>query len=584
MLGQSQVYAQVKGLFKGAPDLLDEFQDFLPGILGQDAEPAPKKAAAPLKRKKKVEKDTTPVPPAKVPIGRVRVGFAPHNMNSKIGILQTKKQKQSHESPSFSPAVAVMPPPAQPIASTSTLPPQPVSQQDKLLFFDRAKKHLESREIYDEFLKLLNLFSKEIIDAKALVTNAQVFLGDGELLTEFIDLVGCEDPRVKPTGPPGSLRTGAGYSEALLASLVDEGQGPSYRRLPETEVRLACSGRDELCRSVLNDVWVSHPTWASEDAGFVTHKKNTFEEALHRSEEERHEYHIQIQALTATISLLEPLAARLEDMDPDDRAQYRIKADFGGPSMALYHRVIKKVYGKDAGGEIIQKMQESPGVAVPVVLARLVQKDGEWRRAQREWSRTWREVDARNFYKSLDHQGISYKANDKKAITAKHFVGDIERIKIDQLKARNEVYGTREIPVHLLGSVGYQLDYQFDDEGVVHDALRLVYSFLDHSATQYGAQERRAIEKFFKTFVPVLFMRPPAESGSEDEDEPRKKSKGSKGRQSTSRQPSPVNVKKDEDVWVVEADPKEPPQVSAVDRRPFFANTTFYTLIRLIQV
>lgn len=53
------------------------------------------------------------------------------------------------------------------------------------------------------------------------------------------------------------------------------------------ESNARCSGRDDLCNSVLNDQWVSHPTWASEEAGFVSHKKNQFEEALHKCEEER---------------------------------------------------------------------------------------------------------------------------------------------------------------------------------------------------------------------------------------------------------------------------------------------------------
>lgn len=53
---------------------------------------------------------------------------------------------------------------------------------------------------------------------------------------------------------------------------------------------MSCSGRDELCYEVLNDKWVSHPTWASEEAGFVSHKKNQFEEALHKCEEERSIY------------------------------------------------------------------------------------------------------------------------------------------------------------------------------------------------------------------------------------------------------------------------------------------------------
>jgi histone deacetylase complex regulatory component SIN3 len=53
-----------------------------------------------------------------------------------------------------------------------------------------------------------------------------------------------------------------------------------------------CSGRDELCYQVLNDEYVSHPTWASEDGGFIASKKNHYEEALHILEEERQALYI----------------------------------------------------------------------------------------------------------------------------------------------------------------------------------------------------------------------------------------------------------------------------------------------------
>ena len=77
---------------------------------------------------------------------------------------------------------------------------------------------------------------------------------------------------------------------------------------------MPCGGRDEMCRSVLNDEWVSHPTWASEDSGFVGHRKNVYEEALHRSEEERHEYDFHIEAIVRTLGLLEPLHLRIMQM------------------------------------------------------------------------------------------------------------------------------------------------------------------------------------------------------------------------------------------------------------------------------
>lgn len=110
---------------------------------------------------------------------------------------------------------------------------------DELLFFDRAKKALESRETYDEFLKLLNLFSKDIIDAKFLIHSAHIFLGDGDLFSQFKDLMNW-DERLHSVeyGPPGSIRTGP--PDALSAERSDEGQGISYRRLPASVSCPAC--------------------------------------------------------------------------------------------------------------------------------------------------------------------------------------------------------------------------------------------------------------------------------------------------------------------------------------------------------
>jgi paired amphipathic helix protein Sin3a len=245
-------------------------------------------------------------------------------------------------------------------------------------------------------------------------------------------------------------------------------------------------------------------------------------------------------------------------------------------------------------------------------------------------------VDAKNFYKSLDHQGLVFKANDKKNITAKHFVHDIEAIKAEQTEKEEESRFGK--------SLGVQLEYEFSDTAVLHDCLKMVYSYLDHNPTQYSFQERRSIEKFLRSFVPLLCMYPahefnaeyePMEELIEDEDvstdadaaeaalgAPRSASDqggGSRGVQPSalrkrlmkrarenangaSRSVSPfpndvepsregdINDKKEyDDLWTEESIASLPEgYVSAgkmfVERRPFFANTTFYTLLRLLQV
>jgi paired amphipathic helix protein Sin3a len=289
----------------------------------------------------------------------------------------------------------------------------------------------------------------------------------------------------------------------------------------------------------------------------------------------------------------------------------------------LYHRIIKKIYGRDGGIEIIQALQDAPAVAVPVVLTRLKQKDDEWRRAQREWGRTWREVDAKNFYKSLDHQGISFKANDKKNITAKHFVADIEALKAAQ-------------PQSWARAATPQLQYSFADTPVLHDSLKMVYSFLDHSQGQYSPPERRSVESFLRRFVPLLCMYPAAEFNAacgpldgllQQEEEQHshatehaasrsgRRSNGSAYSASNgtgvaagdlrkkllrtvqeknndsgavSRADSPA-ISDVADVWIKETTHTHvgPEAVNGSDphaKRPFFANTTFYTLLRLLQV
>lgn len=171
---------------------------------------------------------------------------------------------------------------------------------------------------------------------------------------------------------------------------------------------MQCSGRDSLCQEVLNDEWVSVPNMGAEEV-FLASRKNPFEEALHRSEDERHEYDFHIEANLRTIALLEPIAARIATMEPEERLTFRLKPGLGNQSKSIYQRIIKKVYGKDMGREVIQALHENPCTSVPIVLARLKQKDEEWKRALREWNRVWREVDAKNFYRSLD---VSHAASE----------------------------------------------------------------------------------------------------------------------------------------------------------------------------
>lgn len=527
------------------------------------------------------------------------------------------------------------------------------SQTNELTFFPAVKQLLEPHGNHDDFMRLLIAFSKGIINSQTLIERSQVFL-DANLLQQLKDVISWDDKQGDVEyGPPGSIRTSAPDPQA--ATCPDDDDGPSYRRLPHNEIRLACSGRDQLAWSVLNDEWVSHPTWASEESGFLTHKKTSFEETLHRSEEERHEYQVHIDAITRTIAVLEPLDARIEEMSAEERAQFRLGPELGGWSPAVYQKTIKKVYGRDHFNEIYTALQESPSTAVPIVLSRLKQKSEEWRRAQRDWNRTWREVDAKNFYKALDHQGITFKANDKKNITAKALLEEIKAIKTTQLEQESQDGGVPQ---------GFQLEYEFHDKEVLRDTHKMIYTFLDHSASQYSPTERRTVEQFLQSFLPTLFcaptldfdsssipaplslVNPPRAGDVEDTADVPKEADGRNGRQSVQGTPStgvpagdlrkrllktvqdgtlgratkqaqstgsaspipegtptvttatklPAGAQPraetrstPEDMWVSEIPlASQSDAVEAgdtlVNKRPFFTSTTFYTLLRLLQL
>jgi paired amphipathic helix protein Sin3a len=69
-------------------------------------------------------------------------------------------------------------------------------------------------------------------------------------------------------------------------------------------------------------------------------------------------------------------------MPEEEKKNFKLPVGLGGPSKTIYQRIIKKIYGKEQGTEVIEMLHRHPAQAVPVVLKRLKQKDEEWRKAQ----------------------------------------------------------------------------------------------------------------------------------------------------------------------------------------------------------
>lgn len=104
---------------------------------------------------------------------------------------------------------------------------------DDLQFFDRVKRALENRETYNEFLKLVNLFTQDIIDTARLVREARNYLGDGELMVQFREILGWDDRRDRYAGSEDVWTRPTGVLDRPSRNQLSLRHG-SYRKLPVT--------------------------------------------------------------------------------------------------------------------------------------------------------------------------------------------------------------------------------------------------------------------------------------------------------------------------------------------------------------
>lgn len=405
-----EVYEQVANLFHSHPDLLEEFTQFLPDpVASTPPITAQTRTKKPARKKEKEEKkqiskkhhhnrkkEKPPAPPtmaASAPLGISSTIIPTH-------VPSSRSESSSHLVPN--------------------------GTYEELNFFYRVKQRLNNQELYYEFLKCLNLFSYGIISRLELVLLVKDLLQKHvDLFDWFKQFIGFDDPSIAEF-----LERNDEKSTKPMSELIDfkncRQLGPSYRAYPKTATLPVCSGRTELCNEVLNDVWVSVPK-GSEDFGFKNSRKNQYEELLFKCEDDRFELDLVIELNASTIRALEYLSRTISETKGDIKFKLDTSLD------VLNIRSIERIYG-EKGGEIIDALYKNPTSTIPILLKRLRQKDREWTRARREWNKIWREVNEKNYYKSLDHQSAFFKQNDKKRLNPKVLLSEIRQSHREKLK------------------------------------------------------------------------------------------------------------------------------------------------------
>uniref|UniRef100_A0A7N8X618 Paired amphipathic helix protein Sin3b n=1 Tax=Mastacembelus armatus TaxID=205130 RepID=A0A7N8X618_9TELE len=513
---EDEVFSKVASLFKGQEDLLAEFGQFLP-----DA----KRSLVSETSRQPEEEDTITKQNKKRPRPILLQHMSP--------LLKKKMKYSCTKDQSF--------------ASVSKH-----GVLREFSFFDKVRRLFKSQEVYENFLRCIALFNQEVVSAAELLQLVTPFLGKfPELYTQFKSFLGDKELSHAVSGLSDRYMEGGGGREVDYASC--KRLGSSYRALPKTYQQPKCSGRTALCKEVLNDTWVSFPSW-SEDSTFVSSKKTPYEEQLHRCEDERFELDVVLETNLATIRVLESVQKKLSRLSPEDQDRFRLDDCLGGTSEVIQRRAVYRIYG-DKAPEIIEGLKRSPATAVPVVLKRLKAKEEEWREAQQGFNKIWREQYEKAYLKSLDHQGVNFKQNDMKALRSKSLLNEIESVYDEQ--GRNGSGSASSSEPHMV--------FTYEDKQILEDAASLIIYHVKRQPTIHK-DDKDHIKRIIQHFVPDLFFSRRGTAASTPVSTPMETGSGAAGEKVDLRDPEAEHQKEMDGVYNL-----------------FFVNNNWYFFLRLHQ-
>ncbi|XP_046452720.1 paired amphipathic helix protein Sin3b-like isoform X1 [Daphnia pulex] len=547
-LTEAEVYAKVAQLFQNQEDLLQEFGQFLPD-------------ATNVTRGGSCGGGLVPVTLPAIPTGHTKKP-SPVTETSKPPVLASSNLTGSSVAPPpKAPLKRPAPPPiiSSPTVGMNLIPKKkprldPGSGKDnsiaeigkfgtmnELAFFDKVRRvACRSRDVYENFLRCLVMYNQEIISKMELLQITTPFLSrHPDLLKWFKDFLGLKEgtgvggyfthveaqpislirSRMEREMYPSTKDGKESRDHDMQAMEIDYSTckrlGTSYCALPKSYEPPKCSGRTPLCKEVLNETWVSFPTWSSEDSTFVSSRKTQYEEYIYRTEDERYELDIVLETHMSTIRVLEGVLKKLNHrMNAEEANRFKLDDCLGGSSPTIHIRAIRRIYG-DKATEIIEGLKRSPQVAIPVVLRRMKAKEEEWREAQKGFNKIWRDQNEKYYLKSLDHLGTNFKQNDVKALRSKALINEIETL----FEERNEENANKtDMGRSTNASSGPHLKLVYKSrQKVLDDAADLL---IHHAKRQTGItkEDKRRIKTLLRHTVPDLFRHPRQEL-SEDERE-----------------------------------------------------------------
>eukprot|EP00268_Persea_americana_P032753 TRINITY_DN322_c0_g1_i5.p1 TRINITY_DN322_c0_g1~~TRINITY_DN322_c0_g1_i5.p1 ORF type:complete len:1449 (+),score=328.48 TRINITY_DN322_c0_g1_i5:313-4659(+) len=170
---------------------------------------------------------------------------------------------------------------------------------------------------------------------------------------------------------------------------------------------------------------------------------------------------------------------------------------------ALNIRCIERLYG-DHGLDVIDLIRKNACLALPVILVRLKQKQEEWSRCRSDFNKVWADIYAKNYHKSLDHRSFYFKQQDTKSLSTKSLLAEIKEI---NEKKRTEDDLILVIAAGNKRSIIPNLEFDYTDSEIHNDLYQVIkYSCGEVCSTM---EQLEKVMRIWNSFLePILGVSP----------------------------------------------------------------------------
>ncbi|KAF7809233.1 paired amphipathic helix protein Sin3-like 4 isoform X1 [Senna tora] len=440
---------------------------------------------------------------------------------------------------------------------------------EEFAFCEKVKEKLRNSDVYQEFLKCLHIYSREIITRQELESLVGDLLGKyPDLMEGFNEFLSrCE----KNDGfLAGVMNKKSFWNEGLASKPAkvedkDRDRGRDHdrdnrvkerdRELRERDKSAAFinkdisvpkmspfSSKDKYWYKPINELDLSNcdqctpsyrllpknypiplasqrtelgaevlndqwvsVTSGSEDYSFKHMRKNQYEESLFRCEDDRFELDMLLESVNVTTKRVEELLEKINNNIIKADSPIRIEDHL----TALNRRCIERLYG-DHALDAIEVLRKNAPLALPVILTRLKQKQEEWARCRADFNKVWAEIYSKNYHKSLDHRSFYFKQQDTKNLSTKALLTEIKEI---SEKKRKEDDVLLAIAAGNRRPIIPNLEFEYPDQDIHED----LYQLIKYSCGEVCTTEQLdKVMKIWTTFLEPMLGVPSRPQGAED--------------------------------------------------------------------